>query len=76
MKKLITLGLAAVMLICMMVVSVSAAPTIYVYDDFSDEEYSATVWAWGGLKFAMSENGEYVSGDKAAVVLHGAMRCV
>ena len=73
MKKLFTLILAAVMLVCMMVISVSAAPTIYVYDDFSDEEYSATVWEWQGLKFAMSEDGEYVSGDKAAVVLHGKL---
>ena len=72
MKKLITLGLAAVMLICMMVISVSAAPqTVYVYDDFEDESYSETVWIWEGAKFQIAEEGGYIQGDKAAVVMQG-----
>ena len=72
MKKLITMGLVAAMLVCMMVVSVSAAPqTVYVYDDFEDDAYSGTVWFWDGALFATAEEGGYVSGDRNAVVLQG-----
>ena len=72
MKKLITMGLVAAMLVCMMVVSVSAAPqTVYVYDDFEDDAYSGTVWFWDGSLFATAEEGGYLFGDKNAVVMQG-----
>ena len=55
MKKIFTVLLVMTMLAGLAVFNVSAAPTVYMYDDFEDVDATGSKWIWDVSKFTIMD---------------------
>lgn len=55
MKKIFTVLLVMTMLAGLAVFNVSAAPTVYMYDDFEDVDATGSKWIWDASKFTIMD---------------------